>query len=90
MTGVHMLQYLSKVKRQAIVQRTLRAMGLLPLEKAEEVSRFAEFLMKQYEEHQLTQGIQQLAESGSVYSFLEQEEDMYTEDDLLEQYDAEE
>ena len=78
------------MKRQAIVQRTLRAMGLLPLEKAEEVSRYAEFLMKQYEEHQLTLGIQELAETGGVYSFLEQEEDLYTEDDLLEKYDAEE
>lgn len=72
------------------MQRTLRAMGLLPLEKAEEVSRYAEFLMKQYEEHQLTLGIQELAETGGVYSFLEQEEDLYTEDDLLEKYDAEE
>lgn len=64
-------------------------MGLLPLEKAEEVSRFAEFLMKQYEEHQLTQGIQQLAESGGVYGFLEQEEDLYSVEGLLEVYDAE-
>lgn len=65
-------------------------MGLLPLEKAEEVSRFTEFLMKQYEEHQLTQGVQQLAESGGVYGFLEKEDDVYSVDDLLEVYDAEE
>jgi uncharacterized membrane-anchored protein YjiN (DUF445 family) len=74
--------------RQAIIERTVRAINQLPEEKAEEISTFAEFIMKQYEEHQLTQGIQKMASEGSTFDFLNQEEDHYTESDLKEVYNA--
>jgi hypothetical protein len=74
--------------RQAIIERTLRAINQLPDDKAEEISTFAEFVMKQYEEHQLTQGIQKLTAQGSAFDFLDQEEDLYTEADLKEVYNG--
>ncbi len=74
--------------RQAIIERTLRAINQLPEEKAEEISTFAEFIMKQYEEHQLTQGIQKMVVQGSTFDFLNQEEDLYTEADLKEVYNG--
>ncbi len=46
--------------RQAIIERTLKAINQLPEEKAEEISDFAEFMMKQHEEQQLSKGIQRL------------------------------
>lgn len=74
--------------RQAIIEKTLRAINQLPEEKAEEISTFAEFILKQYEEHQLIQGIQKMAAQSSAFDFLNHEEDLYTEADLKEVYNG--
>ena len=74
--------------RQAIIERTLRAINQLPEEKAEEISDFAEFMMKQYEEQRLSKGIQQLTANSQAFDFLKEEDDLYTEDDLKEKYNG--
>jgi hypothetical protein len=74
--------------RQAIIERTLKAINHLPEEKAEEISDFAEFMMKQYEEQQLTKGIQRLSANSQAFDFLDDEEDLYTENDLKEKYNG--
>jgi hypothetical protein len=75
--------------RQAIIERTLKAINQLPEEKAEEISDFAEFMMKQYEEQQLSKGIQRLTAGSQTFNFLKEEEDLYTEADLKEKYNGE-
>ena len=72
--------------RKAIIERTLKAINQLPEEKAEEISDFAEFMMKQYEEQQLSKGIHQLTVNSQSFDFLNDEEDIYTEEDLKEKY----
>lgn len=72
------------MRRQSIINRTLKVLNQLPEEKVEEISTFAEFVMKQYEEHQLAQGLVVLAEDSKTFGFLEQEEDLYSESDLKE------
>lgn len=79
---------LSSMTRQAIIERTLKAINQLPEEKAEEISDFAEFMMKQYEEQQLSKGIQRLSASSQTFDFLNNEEDLYTENDLKEKYNG--
>ena len=74
--------------RQAIIERTLKAINQLPEEKAEEISDFAEFMMKQYEEQQLSKGIQRLTANSQAFDFLNDEEDLYTEEDLKEEYNG--
>ncbi len=74
--------------RKAIIERTLKAINQLPEEKAEEISDFAEFVMKQYEEQQLSKGIQRLTASSQTFEFLNDEEDLYTEEDLKEKYNG--
>lgn len=74
--------------RQAIIERTIRAINQLPEDKAEEISTFAEFVMKQYEEHRLTQGIQKITSGSAAFDFLNEEEDLYSESDLKERYDG--
>ena len=74
--------------RQAIIERTLKAINQLPEEKAEEISDFAEFMMKQYEEQQLLKGIQRLTASSQAFEFLNNEEELYTEEDLKEKYNG--
>jgi hypothetical protein len=74
--------------RKAIIEKTIKAINQLPEDKALEISEFAEFVMKQYEEHQLTTGIQKLSTQSSTFDFLNDEEDIYTEADLKEVYNG--
>jgi len=76
------------MNKHSIIERTLRAINQLPDDKAEEISVFADFLMKRYEEQKLTEGIQKLTASSQTFNFLTEEEDIYTEDDLKEVYNA--
>ncbi len=66
----------------------MKAINQLPEEKAEEISDFAEFMMKQYEEQQLSKGIQRVAASSTAFDFLNDEEDLYTEADIKEKYNG--
>jgi hypothetical protein len=61
--------------KQTIIERTIHAINQLPLNKAEEIVDFVDFIIKRYEEQMLTQGIQQLASEGQTFDFLNQEED---------------
>lgn len=74
--------------REAIIERTIKAINQLPEDKAEEISDFAEFMMKQHEERQLANDIQRLTANSQAFDFLSNEEDLYTEEDLKEKYDG--
>lgn len=74
--------------RQTIIERTLKAINQLPEEKAEEISDFADFILKQYEDQQLTKGITQLTANSKTFEFLKEEEDLYTEADIKEPYNG--
>lgn len=74
--------------RQAIIERTIKAINQLPENKAEEISDFADFISKRYEESLITQGIQHLTADGQTFDFLNNEEDVYSIDDLKEVYNG--
>ena len=74
--------------RQAIIERTIKAINQLPENKAEEIYDFAIFLTKRYEEYQLTQGIQQLTSNDRTFDFLNDEEELYSIADLKEVYNG--
>lgn len=74
--------------RQLIIDRTVKAINQLPEDKAEEISDFADFVIKRYEEHKLTIGIQQMASDSQAFEFLNTEEDLYSETDLKEVYNV--
>ena len=63
--------------RQAIIERTIKAINQLPEDKAEEISDFADFVSKRYEEYSITQGIQKLTSESQAFDFLNAEEDLY-------------
>jgi len=58
----------------------------LPREKAEQISEFADFMIKSYEDQELTHDIEYIASEDSSFDFLNEEEDLYTVDDLIEIY----
>ena len=74
--------------RQAIIERTVKAINLLPEDKAEQISDFADFVSKRYEEQLIQQGIQMLTADSKSFDFLINEEDLYTEADLKEVYNG--
>ncbi len=71
---------------QEIIERTVQAINQLPNKKAEEISDFADFITKKYEEQLITEGIQQLVIESNSYSFLKEEDDLYTLGDLKVRY----
>ena len=78
----------SKMNKQLIIERTLKVINQLPEEKAVEISNFADFVFKQYEEQELTNGIQKLASKSISFDFLNNEEDIYSLSDLKEVYNG--
>ncbi|HUH74443.1 MAG TPA: hypothetical protein VLZ75_08535 [Chitinophagales bacterium] len=76
------------MSKQAIIERTLKAINQLPEDKAEEISNFADFIFKKFEENQITESIQRLASQGKVFNFLNEEEDLYSTKDLKEKYNG--
>ncbi len=72
------------MSKQLIIEKTVKAINRLPEDKAEEISDFADFISKRYEEHILLQGIQQLTSNSQTFDFLKDEENLYTEADLKE------
>ncbi|NML66733.1 hypothetical protein HHL22_16110 [Hymenobacter sp. RP-2-7] len=74
--------------KQAIITRTAEVINQLPDAQAAEISDFVEFILKRYEEHKLTQGIQKLTAESQAFAFLHDEAELYTEADLKEVYDG--
>ncbi|MBC7587311.1 MAG: hypothetical protein H7178_03045 [Chitinophagaceae bacterium] len=72
--------------REAIIEKTLQAINQLPQDKASEISDFADFIIKKYEDQVLTHNIQQLATKSKTFDFLNDEEDIYSLADLKEKY----
>jgi hypothetical protein len=72
--------------RKAIIERTVQVINQLPPEKASEISDFADFLIKKYEEQLITENIQKLVTESKSFSFLNDEEELYSLSDLKEKY----
>jgi hypothetical protein len=74
--------------KQAIIEKTLKALNQLPDEKAREVFDFADFIVKRHEEALLNKGIQLLTADTSSFSFLNEEEEIYSLANLKKIYNA--
>ena len=74
--------------KQIIIERTLNVINQLPEDKAAEISHFADFLFKRYEEQQLSKGIRQITSDSNAFEFLNKEEDIYSVADLKKVYNG--
>ncbi len=72
--------------KDLIIKRTVRVINQLPQEKATEISDFADFIIKKHENQLLTDNIQTLISNSKSFAFLNDEEDLYTVDDLIEKH----
>ena len=72
--------------RQLVIEKTLKYLNLLPENKAEEVLDYIEYLFNKSDDSFLTKGITKLAAESKSLDFLNEEEDIYTLDDVKEKY----
>jgi hypothetical protein len=72
--------------REALLKKAINHLNKLPDQKLKEVSDFAEFLLNRIENQLITEGIQELISDSPAFKFLEEEEDLYSIDDLKEKY----
>jgi hypothetical protein len=69
-----------------LIQQTILTLEKLPAEKVSEVSDFAEYLFKKFEEETLQNGITQIVTDSGSFQFLQEEQELYTTKDLKEKY----
>lgn len=72
--------------KKYIIEKTIQAIHRLPTDKAMEISDFAEFITKKYENYLLSEGIQHMASESQTFDFLSTEEDLYSESDIKQKY----
>ena len=72
--------------KQKLIKNTLQIVSRLPENKIQEVKDFADYLLKKNEDDAIQKGIEDLVSKSQTYQFLEEEEDLYTLNDLKERY----
>ncbi len=70
----------------SVINHTVETLQKLPEDKVNEIAEFADFLLKKYEEQFLQKGIEILVSESESFEFLQEEEDLYTVEDLKERY----
>jgi len=74
--------------QQKIIEKTIEAIKQLPPDKAEEISDFADYVLKKFEEQSITGNIQKIISDSQSFSFLAEEEELYSIKDLKEKYNG--
>jgi len=74
------------MERNKLIENTLIKIKQLPDVKIKEIHDFAEFLLMKIDDQILRQGIQELVSSSNAFNYLNEEEDLYSVNDLKESY----
>lgn len=72
--------------RESLIDKTLLTLAQLPESKITEVADFADFIFKKYEDEILQKGIEKMVSNSKTFSYLQNEEVIYTFEDLKESY----
>jgi len=74
------------MKRQDLIDNTINKIRQLPDMKIKEVNDFADFLLSKIDDKIIREGIQKILSDSKSFDFLNDEEDLYSVDDLKERY----
>lgn len=72
--------------RETLIKKTIKTISKLPQDQIQEVSDFADRILKEYEEHILQKGMGKLVSESKTFSYLQEEEPIYSVNDLKERY----
>ena len=70
------------MSKEEMIAKTIAALQKLSADKVAEVSDFADFILQRYEDKEITEVISQLSAKTKSYKFLDEEEDLYTLNDV--------
>jgi hypothetical protein len=74
------------MSRLELIETTLQSIQKLPENELLEIHDFAEFLLSRLEKKNLSNDVSKINISSSSYKFLEEDDDIYTVNDLKEKY----
>jgi len=74
------------MNREILINRTISNISLLPDLRLKEISDYIEFLLKTYDDKKITKGIMELTSKSKSFEFLNDEEEIYDESDLIEKF----
>ncbi|WP_241685078.1 DUF2281 domain-containing protein [Cyclobacterium xiamenense] len=74
------------MSKKGLIHKTVETLEKLPEDSIQEIADFAEFMLKKNEEKILQKGIETMVSESDSFAFLQDEEDLYNEDDLKEKY----
>lgn len=77
---------LKTMTRQILIEKVLTKIKMLPEEKIKEVDNFADFLLNKIDDRIVTEGIQKIVSESKAFEFLNEEEELYSVNDLKEKY----
>lgn len=72
--------------KKGLIDRTVETLEKLPEGRVFEIANFADFVLKKHEEEVLQKGLERIVMTSNSFSFLDDEEDLYSESDLKEKY----
>jgi uncharacterized membrane-anchored protein YjiN (DUF445 family) len=76
------------MNKQSIIERTVEVINRLPENKAEEISDFADFVIRRYEDNKLNEELQLVISNSKTFEFLHHDEDLYSEADIKQKYNG--
>ena len=74
------------MSRNLLLKKTIEDLTKLPDHKLIEASDFVDFLLSRIEDKELLKGINNLAATSNTFSFLNEDEAIYTKSDLKENF----
>ena len=75
-----------QMTKQILIEQTLKIFNQLPEDKVEEISHFAEFILKKYEDSLLIKNIHKVTSDSNAFNFLNEEEELYKLSDVKKLY----
>ncbi len=72
------------MERQQVIEKTIEYLKILPENRIEEALDYIQYLYSKSEDVILTEGIKQLSRESASFDFLQDEEELYTLDDIKE------
>ena len=74
------------MNRITLINNTINKISLLPNGRLKEVSDYIDFLLKLNDDKEITNDIMEITSNSESFDFLNNEEDIYDESDLIERF----
>lgn len=74
------------MEKDVLIKKAIENIQRLPVTKVKEVNDFAEFLLNQIDDQMITEGIKKITSSSKSFDFLNNEQDLYSVEDLKVKY----